>query len=176
MIFFQNLICFYVLYNVRHKISNICIMMQTLFCADLFSRLCWSNYWWIMWFLCGFEYIAISPQGIYRDSNWILCCRQGNVRKESGVFSATLWQPWPRFGVWFSDCFWTVWHAWTSITSHNCSGISVISRQINLGEQPIKCQQVHRQWPPLHYLVATEINISMVWNIFSQYFDTNRLI
>ena len=60
--------CFHVLHNVRHKISTIFMMLKRYFRANLFLRLlCWSIYWWIMSFTCGFEYIVQkSPPGIYR--------------------------------------------------------------------------------------------------------------
>ena len=78
MIFFLNFICFHVLHNVRHKIATIFMMLKTFSCADLFSRLlCWSIYWWMMWFLCGFEYIAKNHHRIYRDSDWNLCWMSG---------------------------------------------------------------------------------------------------
>ena len=62
--FFLNFICFHVLHNIRHKMSTIIVMLKTFSCADLFSRpLCWSIYWWIMWFLCGLGYIAKITTG-----------------------------------------------------------------------------------------------------------------
>ena len=40
-------------------------MLKTLCCADLSSRpLCWSFYWRMIWFLCGFEYIAKNPHRV----------------------------------------------------------------------------------------------------------------
>ena len=62
--FFLNFICFHVLHWIRHKMSTIFVMLKMFSCADLFSRLlCWSIYWWIMWFLCGFGYIAKITTG-----------------------------------------------------------------------------------------------------------------
>ena len=59
------------LHNVRHEISTIFMMLKTFSCADLLSRpLCWSIYWWIMWFLCGFEYIAKITTG-YISRQWL---------------------------------------------------------------------------------------------------------
>ena len=82
--FFLNFICFHGLHYV--KISIIFMMLKTLSCADLFSRpLCWSIYWWIMWFLCGFEYIAKNHHRVYCNSDWNLCWHsrkcQGKVRE-----------------------------------------------------------------------------------------------
>ena len=53
--FFLNIICFHVLHNVQREMSTIFMMLKTFSWADLFSRpLCWSFFWWIMWFLCDF--------------------------------------------------------------------------------------------------------------------------
>ena len=89
--FFLNFICFHVLHNVGHKISIIFMMLKTFSCADLFSRpLCWNMYWWIMWFLCGFEYIAKITTG-YISRRWlefVLAVREMSGRKVREFFSA----------------------------------------------------------------------------------------
>ena len=85
------------LHNVRHKIWTVFMMLKTFSCADLFSRpLFWSIYWWIMWFLCGFEYIAKNHHWVYIATVTGICVgNQGNVREKSGnFFLPTLWQPW----------------------------------------------------------------------------------
>ena len=88
MICFLNFICFHVLHNVWHKISTIFMMLKAFSCADLFSRpLCWSIYWWIMWFLCGFENIAKNHHRVYITTVTGICVgSQGNVRNKSGIF------------------------------------------------------------------------------------------
>ena len=69
--FFLNFICFHVLHNLRRKIWTIFMLLKMFSCADLFSRpLCWSIYWGIMWFLCGFDYIAKITTG-YISRQWL---------------------------------------------------------------------------------------------------------
>ena len=52
-----------------------------------------SIYWWVMWFRCGFEYVAKNHHSVYiyiytyRDSDWNLCWQSGNF------FMPTPWQP-----------------------------------------------------------------------------------
>ena len=93
MIFFMNFICFHVLHNIRHKISTIFMMLKMFSCADLFSRLlCWSIYWWIMWFPCGFEYITKITTG-YISQQWLELVFAVNIREKSGnYFLPTPWQ------------------------------------------------------------------------------------
>ena len=81
------------LYNVRHKISTYLMMLKTFSYADLFSRpLCWSIYWWMMWFLCGFGYIAKKHHRVYITTvTGISVGSQGKVRE---FFLPTRWQPW----------------------------------------------------------------------------------
>ena len=86
MIFYLNLISFHVLRNVRCKILTIFMMLKTFSCADLFSRpLCWSIYWWIMWFVCGFEYITKNHHRIATVTG-ICVGSQGNDKEKSGNF------------------------------------------------------------------------------------------
>ena len=65
-------------------------------CADPFSRpQFWNIYWWIMWFLCGFEYIAKDHHRVYITTvTGIYVGNQGFVREKSGnFFLPTPWQP-----------------------------------------------------------------------------------
>ena len=94
--FFLNFIYHDVLHDVQHKILTILIPLKTFSCVDLFSRpLCWSIYWWIMWLLCVFEYIAKNHNRVYITTvTGIHICSQGNVREKSGIFLLpTPWQP-----------------------------------------------------------------------------------
>ena len=98
--FFFFKLCFHVLHNVRHKVSTIFMMLKMFSCTDLFSRpLCWSIYWWMMWFLCGFEYIAKITTG-YISQQWlefVFAVREMSG-KSQGIYSAnpvaTLYSLW----------------------------------------------------------------------------------
>ena len=76
------------MHNVRCKILTIFMIFKMFSGADLFSRpLCWSNYWWIIFFLFGFEYIEKYLHMVYIATVTGICVgSQGNVRKKSGNF------------------------------------------------------------------------------------------
>ena len=90
---FLNFICFHVLHDVQHKIPTIFMMLKMFSCADLFLRpLCWSIYWWIMWFLCSFQCIAKITTG-YILRQWlefVFAVREMSG-KSQGIFFC-----WPR--------------------------------------------------------------------------------
>ena len=95
--FFLSFICFHVLHAVRHRIYTIFMLLKTVSCAGLISGpLCWSIYWWIMWFRCGFEFIAKNHHRVYIATVTGICVgNQGNVREKSGIFFLpNPWQPW----------------------------------------------------------------------------------
>ena len=78
------------------------MMFKMFSCADLFLRpLYWNIYRLIMWFLCGFEYIAkITTVYLYiaPTVTEICVCSQRNIREKSGnFFLPTTWQPWFEF-------------------------------------------------------------------------------
>ena len=62
-----------------------------------------------------------SPQGIYRDSDWNLCCQLGKCQgKKSGFFLPNPWQPWMR--VWYIyisiyKSFIDLFSTWTNLPS-----------------------------------------------------------
>ena len=106
--------CFHVLHNVRHKIWTIFMMLKTFSFADLFPRQqCWSIYWWISWFLSGFEYIAKNHHRLYITTMTEICVgSQGNVREKSGIFFSDI--------IFIEDM--RDWH--TRCKPSNCSSIS----------------------------------------------------
>ena len=57
------------------------MILKAFSCADLFSRpLCWSIFWWIMWFLCGLNILQKKYQYIYRYSDWNMCWQSGKCQ------------------------------------------------------------------------------------------------
>ena len=73
-------------------------------CAELFSRLlCWGIYWCIMWFSCGFEYIAKNHHRVYIYIVTVTGICVGSHGKVKGLFFcqpvATLVDPAPG---WYS--------------------------------------------------------------------------
>ena len=78
------------------------MMLKMFSCADLsLSPLCWSTYWWILWFLCCFEYIAKHHRRVYIARVTEICVgRQGNVREKSAIFFLPApWQPCTSFAL-----------------------------------------------------------------------------
>ena len=64
---FKLYLMFYIMFGTRYWQFSLCWK-----CADLFSRpLCWSIYWWIMWYLCGFDYILQKFTTGYISWQWL---------------------------------------------------------------------------------------------------------